>query len=95
MASETGQKTAGSYASVNGLEMYYEIHGSDRNKRSLVLIHGSGSAIQTTFGAILPQLSKERKIIAVELQGHGHTSDIDRPLHSSRMLKTHPHLCIT
>lgn len=67
----------GSYANVNGLKMYYEIHG---HGFPLVLIHGGGSTIGTTFGRILPSLAKTHKVIAVEMQAHGHTADIDRPL---------------
>ncbi len=65
------------YADVNGLKIYYEIHGTGE---PLVLIHGGGSTIGTTFGRILPLLAKWHKVIAVELQAHGHTGDIDRPL---------------
>ncbi|HEX6508955.1 MAG TPA: alpha/beta hydrolase, partial [Chloroflexota bacterium] len=65
------------YAPVNGLEMYYEVHGSGR---PLVLLHGAFSAIGTSFGALLPALASGRQVIAVEFQGHGHTADIDRPL---------------
>jgi pimeloyl-ACP methyl ester carboxylesterase len=64
------------YAPVNGLEMYYEIHGSGQ---PLVLLHGNLSTIGTSFGKVLPKLSSTRRIIAVEQQGHGHTADIDRP----------------
>ena len=60
------------YAEVNGLNMYYEIHGQGK---PLVLIHGGGSTIETTFGRIIPLLSKKRQIIAVEMQAHGHTGD--------------------
>ena len=60
------------YASVNGLKMYYEIHG---HGKPLVLIHGGGSTVQTTFGKILPLLAQHYKVIGVELQAHGHTSD--------------------
>src|SRR5712671_6288119 len=67
----------GRYANVNGLKMYYEVHGDGF---PLVLIHGGGSTIGTTFGRILPVLAKTHKIIAVEMQAHGHTADIDRPL---------------
>jgi pimeloyl-ACP methyl ester carboxylesterase len=67
----------GSYANVNGLKMYYEIHG---HGFPLVFIHGGGSTIGTTFGRILPSLAKTHKVIAVEMQAHGHTADIDRPL---------------
>ncbi len=65
------------YAAVNGLKLYYEIHGEGF---PLVLIHGGGSTIGTTFGRILPDLAKANKVIAVEMQAHGHTADIDRPL---------------
>jgi pimeloyl-ACP methyl ester carboxylesterase len=68
---------AGSYAEVNGLEMYYEIHGTGR---PLVLLHGALSATGTTFGNVLPSLAETRRVIAVELQAHGRTADIDRPL---------------
>lgn len=69
-------KTSG-YAPVNGLNMYYEIHGSAT--LPLVLIHGGGSTIETSFGNILPSLSDYGKVIAVELQAHGRTSDRDAP----------------
>lgn len=66
----------GNYADVNGIKMYYEIHGEGK---PLVLIHGGGSTIYTTFGTTLPMLAKHYKVIAVELQAHGHTSDRDAP----------------
>src|SRR5258706_8303945 len=72
----TAQST-GKYANVNGLKMYYEVYG---NGFPLVLIHGGGSTIGTTFGRILPVLAKTNKLIAVEMHDHGHNSDIDRPL---------------
>lgn len=65
------------YARVNDLKMYYEIHGSGS---PLVLIHGGGSTIQTTFGRVLNEFAKTNKVIAVEMQAHGHTEDIDRAL---------------
>src|SRR6188508_1886868 len=65
------------YANVNGLKMYYEIHGSGT---PLVLIHGGGSTVLTTFGRVLHDFAKTHKVIAVEMQAHGHTQDIDRPL---------------
>jgi pimeloyl-ACP methyl ester carboxylesterase len=64
------------YASVNGIKMYYEIHGEGA---PLVLIHGGGSTIQTSFGRILPAFAQHYKVIAVELQAHGHTSDRNVP----------------
>lgn len=66
----------GNYADVNGIKMYYEIHGEGK---PLVLIHGGGSTIQTTFGKTLPLFAKQYKVIAVELQAHGHTSDRNAP----------------
>jgi pimeloyl-ACP methyl ester carboxylesterase len=63
--------------SVNGLEMYYEVHGRGR---PLVLLHGALSTIETSFAAVLPRLAQTRHVIAVEQQAHGHTPDIDRPL---------------
>ncbi len=60
------------FSEVNGLSMYYEIYGQGR---PLVLIHGGGSTIQTSFGNIIPHLVKQRQIIAVELQAHGRTND--------------------
>ncbi len=65
------------YASVNGLQMYYEIHGEGQ---PLVLIHGAFSGIGTSFGKLLPGLSEKRQVIAFELQAHGRTADIERPL---------------
>src|SRR6187401_1819086 len=62
------------YAPVNGLKMYYEIHGEGT---PLVLIHGGGSTIQTSFSKILPLLAQHYKVIAMELQAHGHTNDRD------------------
>jgi pimeloyl-ACP methyl ester carboxylesterase len=73
MAESTG------YAPVNGLEMYYEIHGSGGD-RPLVLLHGNLSTIGVDFGGIIPSLARQRQVIGVEQQAHGHTADIDRPL---------------
>src|SRR6186997_3462838 len=74
---EVMQDSISDYAPVNGLNMYYEIHGTGT---PLVLIHGGGSTIQTTFGRVLHSFAKTHKVIAVEMQAHGHTADIDRPL---------------
>jgi pimeloyl-ACP methyl ester carboxylesterase len=69
------------YAPVNGLELYYEIHGTARpGQVPLVLLHGGGDTIGTSFGALLPVLARERQVIAFEQQGFGHTADIaERP----------------
>ena len=73
---------ASSYVEVNGLNMYYEIHGTGQ---PLVLLHGAFSAIGTSFGDVLPQLAETRRVIAFEMQAHGHTADIDRPLSMEQM----------
>ena len=70
-AQETG------YAPVNGLEMYYEVHGEGT---PLVLLHGAYMSIPSNWEALLPTLSQTHKVIAVELQGHARTADIDRPI---------------
>lgn len=75
--SQALQDNHGAYANVNGLKMYYEIHGAGT---PLVLIHGGGSTLQTTFGRVLQAFAKTHQVIAVEMQAHGHTADIDRPL---------------
>jgi poly(3-hydroxybutyrate) depolymerase len=62
--------TEGNYAQVNGLKMYYEVHGSDSTSPALVLLHGAfGSA--EGWGAVLQTLAKNRRVIVVELQGTG------------------------
>jgi len=74
------------YAPVNGLQMYYEIHGEARPAQPpLVLLHGAFSAIGTSFDGVLPGLAQGRQVIGVELQAHGRTADIDRPLSTEAM----------
>jgi pimeloyl-ACP methyl ester carboxylesterase len=65
------------YAPVNGLQLYYEIRGSGR---PLVLLHGGLMTIDLNFGPLLEPLAASRQVIAVELQGHGHTADTGRPM---------------
>lgn len=60
------------YSEVNGLKMYYEIYG---HGKPLVLIHGGGSTIQSTFEKAIPLFAKNRQVIAIELQAHGRTND--------------------
>jgi pimeloyl-ACP methyl ester carboxylesterase len=72
----------GNYTQVNGLNMYYEIYGAGQ---PLVLLHGAFSAIGTSFGNVLPELAKTRRVIAFEMQAHGRTADIDRPLSIEQM----------
>lgn len=62
------------YADVNGIKMYYEIHGTGA---PLVLIHGGGSTIETSFGRLIPLISKHFTVIAMDLQAHGRTQDRD------------------
>ncbi|HVV10283.1 alpha/beta hydrolase [Amycolatopsis sp.] len=69
--------TIGDYAPVRGLEMYYEVHGTGR---PVVLLHGGVLTIGLSFGDLLPELARDRQVIAVELQGHGRTADIDREM---------------
>ncbi len=76
------ERAPGRYATVSGLDMYYEVHGAGR---PLVLLHGGLMSIDSTFGRILPSLAQTRQVIGVEQQGHGHTADIDRPLSYEQM----------
>jgi pimeloyl-ACP methyl ester carboxylesterase len=70
------------YVVVNGLTLYYEIHGTGQ---PVVLLHGAFSAIGTSFGLLLPDLARTRQVIAFDLQAHGRTADIDRPLSLEQM----------
>ena len=73
-----GGPTRTGYAWVNGLRMYYEIHG-EGGVSPLVLMHGGGSTIGTNFGRILPMLkASHEQVITLEFQAHGHTRDVDR-----------------
>src|SRR3954452_25339112 len=65
------------YAPVNGLQLYYETQGSGR---PLVLLHGGLMTIDLNFGPVLEPLAASRQVIGIELQGHGHTADTDRPM---------------
>jgi pimeloyl-ACP methyl ester carboxylesterase len=69
-------KGIGEYAEVNGIKLYFETHGAGR---PLILLHG-GLGSGEMFGQILPQLAERHQAIAVDLQGHGRTADIDRPM---------------
>ncbi len=74
--------TSGRYATVNGLRMYYEIHGTGR---PLVLLPGALSTIETSFSTTMPLLAKSRRVIAVELQAQGRTADREGPLSYEQM----------
>jgi pimeloyl-ACP methyl ester carboxylesterase len=69
------------YAPVNGLQMYYEVHGSGGTP--LLLLHGGLFDIDLQFGELIPGLAANRQVIAADFQGHGRTNDIDRPLRSA------------
>ncbi|MEO3775494.1 alpha/beta fold hydrolase [Micromonospora sp. B11E3] len=69
------------YAEVNGLSLWYQVHGSGR---PLVLLHGGFGAAEM-FAPVLPALAGRRRVIAVDLQGHGRTADVDRPLRYESM----------
>src|SRR5262245_38048172 len=69
-------------ASVHGLRMYYEDHGSGQ---PLLLLHGGLTTIDTSIGPLIPHFSTARRVIAPEQQAHGHTPDIDRPLSFEQM----------
>jgi len=70
------------YVPVKGLDMYYEIHGDGS---PLALLHGAMGTIDSCFANLLPALAAARQVVAIELQGHGHTADVDRPLSYRQM----------
>ena len=65
------------YAPANGIKVYYEVYGEGR---PIILIHGAFMTIAGNWGELIPELSKTRKVIAIEMQGHGHTQYSDRKL---------------
>jgi len=69
------------YAAVRDLKIYYEIHGTPiTGNPPLILLHGGGDTIETSFGKLLPELARHRQVIAFEQRGFGHTADVpDRP----------------
>src|SRR5437870_13409250 len=77
----TEVKGAGQYAEVNGIRLYYETHGAGR---PLILLHG-GLGSGEMFGPVLPVLAERHQVVAVDLQGHGRTADIDRPIDAGLM----------
>lgn len=79
IAASAAEQGRGGYAEVNGIRMYYETYGPERGV-PLVLLHGGGSTIGVTFGRILPFLARDRRVIAIEEQAHGRTSDRNAPV---------------
>ncbi|MBC9931773.1 alpha/beta fold hydrolase [Chitinophaga qingshengii] len=76
-AEQSTSPSAKGYIPVNGIEVYYEVYGEGQ---PLVLLHGAYMTIGLNWSTLIPELSKSRKVIAVELQGHGHTAFSDRAL---------------
>lgn len=74
---QTGKPVESGYAPVNGTKVYYEVYGEGM---PLILLHGAFYTIELNWGQLMPELSKTRKVIAIELQGHGHTPFSDRTL---------------
>ena len=74
---QQSKAAASGYATVNGIKVYYEVYGEGK---PLVLLHGAFMTIEDNWGQLIPELSKTRKIIAIELQGHGHTPFSERKL---------------
>jgi pimeloyl-ACP methyl ester carboxylesterase len=77
MASTVVEPTSSGYAEVNGLRMYFEEYGEGS---PLVLLHGGMMTIDLSFATLIPALASRHRVIGVELQGHGRTADIDRPI---------------
>src|ERR1700712_5601533 len=76
----TGQQikpTASGYAPANGIKVYYEVYGEGR---PIVLLHGAFYTIEMNWAQLIPELSKTRKVIAIEMQGHGHTPYSERKM---------------
>jgi pimeloyl-ACP methyl ester carboxylesterase len=81
-AASAQEKPITGYAPVNGLKMYYEVHGSGE---PLVLLHGAFMTITNNWTGWIEELSRTRKVIAVEMQGHGRTADIPRDMTSEHL----------
>src|SRR5258707_497292 len=74
---QQGKPADSGYAPVNGIKVYYEVYGEGK---PIVLLHGAFMTIDGNWGQLIPELSKTRKVIAIELQGHGHTQLSERKL---------------
>src|SRR5882757_6080699 len=74
---QQGKPADSGYVPVNGTKIYYEVYGEGK---PLVLLHGAFMNIAMNWGQLIPELSKTRKVIAIEMQGHGHTQYSDRKL---------------
>ena len=76
-AADRAPAPPGRYADVDGVHLYYELHGAGP---PVILLHGGFGTIDHDWGALIPALAAHHEVIAVELQGHGRTADVDRPL---------------
>lgn len=74
---QTNKPIDSGYAPVNGIRVYYEVYGEGK---PLILLHGAFYTIDLNWGQLIPELSKTRKVIAIEMQGHGHSPFSDRKL---------------
>ena len=86
-ASSSGQQIKPSnsgYAPINGIKLYYEVYGEGK---PIILLHGAFYTINMNWGQLIPELSKTRKVIAIEMQGHGHTPYSDRKLDIKTLAK--------
>ncbi len=81
-ATTTPPATRDGYVEVNGLRMYYQVHGVGR---PIVMLHGALCTIEACLGSLISELAKTRQVLAFELQAHGRTADIDRPLTPTAM----------
>jgi pimeloyl-ACP methyl ester carboxylesterase len=79
MAAKSPAPMSSARAPVNGISMYYEVHGRG-DGTPLVLLHGGGSTIESNYGKLLPLFARHRKVIALEEQAHGRTTDRDGPV---------------
>ena len=79
---QQGKPAASGYAPVNGIKVYYEVYGEGK---PLVLLHGAFMTIEMNWGQLIPELSKTRKVIAIEMQRHGHTPFSDRKMDLANM----------
>src|SRR6195952_3834399 len=79
---QQSKPSASGYAPVNGIKVYYEVYGDGK---PIVLLHGAFMTIEVNWRQLIPELSKTRKVIAIEFQGHGHTPFSDRKLDLSTL----------
>ena len=71
------KRASSGYAPVNGIKVYYDVYGEGK---PLILLHGAFCTLDMTWGELIPKLAKSRKVVALELQGHGHTPFTERKL---------------